>query len=386
MEWPFCRRDYDRFGIKTWQENGFEVEVWDFTKFLHKEFHGKVDVPDPVDFKGYRSFSNFTEAVKAILKLDQSCFIMCLIFYKAVNYPIYRAISRKNLKYGVFVASYPASTAVLSCACGMKGFIKKIFSKIRGLDIAKIREYIFANTPHGMLGIKAPDFIFGGAEKTYLSSYPVGRNTEIIKMHYLDYDIYLEEIKKDAAVDNSIGVFLDEYLPFHPDWAFCQVSSPVRADDYYPKLCGFFEKLEKSTGTKIVIAAHPRSNYEKHPEYFGNRKVFRARTAGLVRQAGFVILHTSYSVNFAVLFNKPAIFITTDGLNRTFLKNTIDIMSEALGKKAINLDEDINIDFKKELSIDEERYRQFRNNYIKKEGTPEKPYWQAASDRIKKLV
>ena len=34
IEAHFNQRDYNRFGIPVLLENGFEVEVWDFTPFL----------------------------------------------------------------------------------------------------------------------------------------------------------------------------------------------------------------------------------------------------------------------------------------------------------------------------------------------------------------
>jgi hypothetical protein len=34
IESPFNKRDYERFGIETFIQDGFEVYVWDFTPFL----------------------------------------------------------------------------------------------------------------------------------------------------------------------------------------------------------------------------------------------------------------------------------------------------------------------------------------------------------------
>jgi len=56
VESLFCKRDYERFGIDIMKENGFQVEVWDFTPFLYPGTDRKVEVKDPVPFKGLRTF------------------------------------------------------------------------------------------------------------------------------------------------------------------------------------------------------------------------------------------------------------------------------------------------------------------------------------------
>ena len=57
-----------------------------------------------------------------------------------------------------------------------------------------------------------------------------------------------------------------------------------------------------------------------------------------------------------------------------------------LGKKSINLDEPINIDWESELKVNEEKYLEYKNKYIKKPGTPELPFWQLAADHFKQIT
>ena len=106
-------------------------------------------------------------------------------------------------------------------------------------------------------------------------------------------------------------VFLDINLPYHSDLAFCgrpQID-PVA---YYRSLNRFFGLLEREYGIEVIIAAHPRADYDRTT--FEGRQIFRLVTAELVRDAEFVLSHTSTAMSYAVLNAKPLIFIYTDAM------------------------------------------------------------------------
>ncbi|MBC8393738.1 MAG: hypothetical protein H8E17_14370 [Deltaproteobacteria bacterium] len=225
-------------------------------------------------------------------------------------------------------------------------------------------------------------FALGG--EFSLAQFPVDNKTEFIWSHYFDYDVYLEQLQKPVKTDKAMGVFLDNYLPFHPD----AINDPIIVqEEYYPLLCSFFDYIEHNYGVHIVIAAHPRSKYENHQNCFGGRPVIRGKTSQLVRQAGFVMLHSSASFAFAVLFRKPAIFVTTDRLRQgragQIIGTLIDFMASTFGKSPINLNDTFEIDWGKELMIDEEAYRNYKNKYIKKENTEDLPLWQVFANHLK---
>jgi len=209
-------------------------------------------------------------------------------------------------------------------------------------------------------------------------------------VHGLDYDSYLRERDYSGPVDPNRGVFLDSYFPFHPDFVYSEYSPGITFCKYYPLLCDFFDYLEQKLSTHIVIAAHPRSHYEDRPDFFGGRPVIRGRTAELVKQSGFVLLHNTVAINYAVLFKKPMIFTTTDEINRSFSHPSaegpsVDWLASFFGKKAHNLNNKIEIDIEKELILNEKAYHAYRNAYIKKDGSEELPFWQIVANGIKGL-
>lgn len=59
--------------------------------------------------------------------------------------------------------------------------------------------------------------------------------------------------------------------------------------------------------------------------------------------------------------------------------------SSELYKGFINIDDDYEIDWDKELTIDKKAYADYKERYIKRRGTEEKPFWQIVADEIKKI-
>ncbi len=376
VETPFNARDYNRFGIETLRENGFEVEIWEFTPFLHPESYGRISVPDPVNYGKHYLFQSKRHAFKSIVKLKDDCFVVCKVPYVLRSFSIYRALSRNKIKYGVQTANtLPSITNVSN--------IRNLFNKLKKTTPQKLFKALYKFFHFKYIGIKPPTLVFVGGEKSINSNYPVGNGTEILWLHTLDYDIYLREKNNSVQVGPDVGVFLDEYFPFHPDYLHSGLAPYTIPDKYYPLLCSFFDFLERNYKVKIIIAAHPRSRYEDHPDYFGGRQVIRGLNAELIRKSGFVIMHASTAINFAVLFKKPVIFATTNDLKQSGEGPIIDAMASLFRKKAINLENTMEIDLKKELVINEEAYRDYKNSYIKKDGTEELPFWQIVANRLK---
>jgi hypothetical protein len=300
--------------------------------------------------------------------------------YCPKSFFIYKAISRSRADYAVL-------TALAIPNVGASGQPRKITPrKIIGRVRNCLRfNYLFKKIPFKWLGIKPAKYNLAGGEKSPPAyKYTTDKNTEILWLHTLDYDLYLDEkMRLDKDRDEYI-VFLDEYVPFHPDYLHLEVRAPATPEQYYPVLNRFFDHLERKTGKRVVIAAHPCSHYEKMPDYYEKREVIRGETIRLVKGADIVLTHSSTAVNFAVLFNKPLMFVTTREVDR-HQKQLITNMSFLLGKKPIRIDEsyESKINLENELAIDSDKYEKYKNDYIKKNGSPEQKFWQIFADRLK---
>ncbi|MBV9723565.1 MAG: hypothetical protein JO299_00170, partial [Gammaproteobacteria bacterium] len=218
--------------------------------------------------------------------------------------------------------------------------------------------------------------------------------TRIIAAHNLDYDAYLElgpangNGSVPAAMDPYI-VFLDQDYCFHVEYLYQGVTTALAPERYFPVLCRGLRQIASALGAGVRVAAHPRSSYRQRvPDYFEGLPVMSGRTAELVRGCEAVVCHDSTAVQFAVLFGKPVIFVTTDALDRLFLdssfkRESIGAFAAQLGKPVINLDRDLeSVDWRAQLEINPDKYADYRHRYIKMAGTAELPYWDIVIDHI----
>lgn len=374
IETTFNQRDYKRFGIEILQKNGFDIQIWDLTPFLFPEGHNEKS-NDPIALDICVTFTSLNDFRDAASKLGSNHFIICFIAYQLKSFSIYKILSKLNLSYCVAMNNpVPSSN-------------KKpdVLYRIKNSTFQQKIEYAFFRIPYWWLGIKPASLILAGGKASFAQkTYPIDKKTKILWLHALDYDLYLEELKNYKVYDDECGVFVDLYLPFHEDFSRSGSPSPVTPDEYYSSLSKFFDIIEAKFGIRIIIAAHPRSRYEDHPDYFGGRPVIRGKTVELVRKSRFTITHNSTAVNFAILFHKPIIFITSNQLNQGWLGLEIESMASKLGKRSINLDEPLSINWEKELSINETEYLNYENNYIKKIDTQKLPFWQQFANYIDK--
>jgi len=393
---PFCQRDYKRFGIEIMNNNGFLVEVWDFTPIIYPEAYQAVKPIDSIDISKYSYYKIYLrkiEAKQAIANLKKDTIIISIMpGYSFKTYFIYKELSKANISYCFFCSNaIPTYTKIkeLSSGINKRSFVC-FYNKFKSINLSKISEFIFKNISHYWFPIQFSEFIFAGGSQSILNyNIPRSVDIKIVWCHTLDYDLYLDNIKvgfKKKLKSEKYVVFIDEYIPFHPDYFFMNIKSPTTPEIYYPILCNFFKYIEEKTGLKVIIAAHPRSRYEEHTDYFGGREAIRGETRDLIRGCEFVLTHYSTSLNFAVLHKKPVIFITTNDLERSTIDaNYIYSYSWEFKKIAYNIEQNYNIDWNKELIINEKIYNNYKEKYIKKNGSKEEYFWQIAADEIKKM-
>jgi hypothetical protein len=377
IESPFNQRDYKRFGVEIFIQAGFEVYVWDFTPFLHPQVDSSVIPPDPIEYKNFMRFNSKRDAIAAISKELENCFVVSLITYQINTFSIFRQISKNKIPYSVLITnSIPNPYSNKSK--------KYLYIKIRRLTPRKLINHFFIKIPLLLFGVSPATFALAGGARSSTNMPLINSRTEVIWIHALDYDIYLDD-KENVNGGKKIAVFLDVYLPFHPDHIHSGINSSVTPDEYYPLLCNFFNYMEEELGLKVVIAAHPRSHYDKLLDFFQGRKVMREKTVELVKKSKLVILHNSTAINFSVLFKKPMIFVTMDELEKTIHGGYISKFASYFKKTSINISKNLDIDLERELFVYEEGYAKYKHDFIKTEGTEETPFWQVVAKKIKFL-
>lgn len=159
--------------------------------------------------------------------------------------------------------------------------------------------------------------------------------------------------------------------------------------DYLSRLLKLFDLVEKEYGIEVVIAAHPKSNYDG--EEFGDRKVLKGVTPSLVKHAELVIIQFSTVLAHVVLEKKDFLNICcNDLLKQKSLKKYYKNISKELSVKTLNIDCDDDIyNFKhyiKRYSYND--YEKCKKKYLVSEGTQyhDMNTLDAVCSHIKKIV
>jgi len=380
---PMTNRDYERFGANTMALSGLSPCFINVVPLIFPRLFNESTLNNRYDGEDQIIVNSKPELKSIIAAFSSDIFVVSLLPYNLNTYWIYLEISKSNIHYAYFSAiSTPR-------AHFKKTSNFNFFLKLRERNIYNgIINRVVSSKSMIWFGFNAPNVILLGGvfSQNNLPASLVGKNTKLLFLHTLDYDLFLQHsICKN--IESSKAVFIDAPSPrFSKDALIPGISTPLTEKKYYPSLCRFFDLLEIKYNVTVEIAAHPGAPHEsKNPEYFGGRNVIVDSTCEMISKAKVVINRDSTAVNFCVLYNKPVIFITSsEAKTDKNLSGKIVSMANSLGKKPINID-NLDIAWENELLIDEDKYANYINNYIKKAGTDSVCFWESVANYIKQL-
>jgi len=352
---PLTKQIFRNFFIKELLQNGIEVEYWDMSGLYSHDFaitdsissdiivkiHHKNEVTKKINCEDVEdtifipsSPYEWDSLWLYRLFLNNRCYIAffgrgALPFPKRKN-GISRIVQRVREKEIVHL---------------WKGFLNKCAVYLRGKGMAKKYDVVFA----------------AGRKEIEQNK----NESQIIEVNHLDYDHFLS-LKGDATklVKGRYAVFLDNNMPYHPDWNILKMRT-INADDYFRGVNRFFEMVEKKWGVRVVIAAHPTSDY-KQSIYHG-REMFKYKTNELVKDCDFVLSHITTSVSFSVLYEKPVLFLCsnemkTDGPGWVF--PFIENLAKVVGGEVYNVDDIYSEDHIMLPTVDPGKYKKYKYDYL----------------------
>ncbi len=388
---PYSHRDYKRFGGEILADNGFEVVFFDFSRLLAPLLWEKGVKKDRK--KGAIVINTWEEAKDLISQFSKECFVFCMFVYRQKSFRIYRTLSQSKAPYAI------SATNAIPDRIDQSSQVERFLKRIPRITLSKLsvffKQCAFRPIYAKYFGIRAPNILLAGGTKSlnYSQVALIGKKTEILWLHTMDYDIYLENLdniyhaRLKHHYNHEKAVFLDAPTPlFSRDNLVSGTECALTVEKFYPSLCKFFETLENQIGVTVEIAGHPGGDHAPYPECFGNRLTLHGQTFQMVMRSKVVIARDSSAINFAVLLNKPVIFISTDEAEACpELSNSIPAMAASLGKTPINIDHQFDINWDKELSIDEKAYSNYKKYFIKKDGSEELNSWQIVANRLKSM-
>jgi hypothetical protein len=191
---------------------------------------------------------------------------------------------------------------------------------------------------------------------------------KIIPANSWDYSriLRLSSTEYQPLVQSRYAVLLDGAGPKFPgDELLTGDKLKFTEELWYPALCKFFDRLEEKLDIRIVIAAHPKTSHEPYPSYFGGRQVFHGDTYKLVKDADFVLTRLSTAISYALYFNRPILFITSDELELIpHFKSASSAITQELATTPINVDYFDDKVIMDSLSFDSDLYKKFIFNYL----------------------
>lgn len=356
---PVTQRLFEDFFIKRLEKEGIDVKFYDLTEVFHKNLKivGEVKSSKVVKFdkiEGLRS---------QIIKDDKhkTLYIPYFIYeYKVLE--VYKIFSKFNCNiafmgrgmlpfpnvnkslFSILVKNFPSFFDL--------GFLKRGIGKLYATFLKK-KGYV-----------KKFDVIFNAG---YMGHYTCGTGFEmnsakLIPFNSTDYTRYLRSLNSKFSISKpQYAVFLDEYLPFHPDVEMAGMKT-VHPESYFKELNTFFSKIEDSLQMEVVIAAHPKSNYNKNP--YDGRILIKGETENLIKNSALVIDHFSTAISYAILNEKPLFIFYTEEMNIVFpnLIKYAHHVSSILDVEIANITKEKQINFS--LKINKEKYSEYKYNYL----------------------
>ena len=136
---------------------------------------------------------------------------------------------------------------------------------------------------------------------------------------------------------------------------------------------------------KVVVCAHPKSDYENNYKFLYGRKFVKNKTVTLVKNSKLVFAHGSTTIAYAILYKKPLVFLLSDEYLRSFDNYTPAIIANKLNSPCFNIDDKNNYSKIRDTSlfkIDKKKYKIYKDNYIKYPSKSNKNFWEIFNEKI----
>ena len=323
---PLKNLSKDFYVHKLKNLKGLEVQFWNLTEVL---FGIKTNEEKNVFEKKISNHTQFKNEIK-LQNNEKTLYIISIAFeYRALL--LYYFLKKHNCKTLFFArGALPQYKRInklnnINFNRIINFFKNRIAFFFKYLKIVNTFDYLLISGLDGYKTIGVGSEIdLKKSKKYYINS--------------IDKEIY-DDAHSELALDDNILVFIDEYMPFHPDFKLLNVDT-VPESEYYNELNLFFSHIEKKLKMQVVICAHPKAENYKTKNYFDNRKIYFNKTCEIIKASQGVISHNSTAVNFAVLSKKPIIFITSNLIKRfnPVLDKQILLHSKFLNSNFINID------------------------------------------------
>lgn len=394
--WPLTKQDCERYGFSTLERRGVPVRVFDLSGLLHKtppRFGS-----DLVSADYCRRFTSYAELDAAVAEAAPgAAFLDCLVNLGDLDLKferVFRILKRHDARY--FIVAYGQLPAHASeggpAAARWERFVGR-FSKLSSASLGRTVNFFAARLLRQLRKRTSlyalPYRIFGSRGDRvvdFMRRYGLP-DDRLVPAHSVDYEHYLDYRRRHPQTPpvEKWCVFLDQAVTHHVDFEVLGLHA-LEAEEYFGSMNALFDKIEKETGLEVVVAAHPRSDYDRIPGAFGKRRVVKEKTVELVQRSSLVVMHDSTAVGYAVLFNKPVMIVKAAGMLAPEFKGhwLLEPVAEALGVEPITVRNDGSVETMEipYPTAPPPRCEEFRYKYVQARGAADVSAWELVADEL----
>lgn len=322
----------------------FDTVIWDISQLFFNSKR-KTDFPQTLTIK---SLTEFEERLDEILQNDKIIVITNILIFDL--HVVYKQLHRRRVP----IISIDKEMMIFWMKDNYgKQYPEKVSKKER--DKLLIKSVPLLRQAYSYLEYQHAKFDYMLGAYNY---YP-DASRHFYHIHNLKYDEYLHTGEKEAVIKGKYILFLDGALAHHPSHE--GKMNAIDKKEYLRSINAFLDKVEKQYSLPVIIASHPKAEYEKND--FMGRPIIVYKTPELIKYAEWVLAHYSTSLIELILQKKKVIFL----YSKDYMSSDSKTEMESVVQYAHMLDApliDIKEDAKIELCYNEEAYENFIKKYI----------------------
>ncbi len=103
----FVKRDYDRLSIQFYQENNIDVEIWNITKLIEKDYESLIKPLNQVKADYVKEIDDIQGVENKLKDLDSKTLISVHLTYNLQSFKIFRLLSKYKTNFILYGKSSP---------------------------------------------------------------------------------------------------------------------------------------------------------------------------------------------------------------------------------------------------------------------------------------
>ena len=349
----FNQSYYDSDDFQYFKEKGYNVKYLDLVKMLKSS---KLEDTCPPKLKEDVIYINTKSEFKNFLiEHKYNSLLLTCVGLQVNSAWFYRIISKTGMPYVFldvnFFPKLNSRNKIKSLSTRIKRYFEKISPIYLALKLFKSFDYYYTRT------ILKPALAVLHVKKTIRKRIIkiCDDSTKFVRTNSKDWNTAISATNESIKDDNYL-VFIDQYIPYHPDFVSRGIDLKFTPEEYYAELNSFLSEISRKTGLKVHVAAHPRRVGQRDYDFPVSYNI----TASLVKYSKLVLAHYSTAVNFAAIHNKPLVFLTSDLFKRSYIGTNISDMAHTFSKEPFNISKGMeNLDLDELLAVDEDVYSKY---------------------------